>query len=219
MPLDLDLVLGALYLSVQDFKSRAKVFGVRAALPESDDEIKALLASASRAIDAHCGRSFTPDEVTELHRIDPATRRVSVNRPPVQQVTGYALISGPGLRWDVDTSQVFVNNQENYLELVSLAGSVVVARGEVIASLADMLAEVKYTSFAEVPQAVAAACGYAAGRLANLAYASGQVPDGLARVKLDGVDVSRDTSRQGGDLELPTLSRQLLNPLRRIAVG
>lgn len=219
MPLDVDSVLGALYLSLADFKARAKVFGVRAALPESDDEIKALLASASRAIDAFCGRSFTPAAVVEQHRLDPATRRVSVNRPPVMGLTSYKLISGPDLSWDVDPSAVFVNNQENYLELVSLAGAIVLTQGQIMPGLVDTLVEVEYTSFAAVPQAVAVACGYAAGKFANLAYASGQVPDGLASVKLDGVAVTRDTSRPGGDLELPPIAKQLLMPLRRVAVG
>jgi hypothetical protein len=216
MPLDLDIVLGALYLSVNDFKARAKVFGVQAALPESDDDVKALLAAASRAIDAFCGRAFTPDVITETHRIDLRTRRIAVNQPPVQELTGYKIIAGPGMESEVELAAVYVNNQENYLELVSLQQSIVLTGDRTSLGMSEAQVEVKYKSFASVPQSVAVACGYAAAKFANLAYSSGNMPDGISRVKIGN---SFDMTRQGGEMELPAISRQLLAPLRRIAVG
>ncbi|HEX8685728.1 MAG TPA: hypothetical protein VF654_04475, partial [Pyrinomonadaceae bacterium] len=164
MPLELDNILGALYLSPEDFRKRASAFGARVALPEDEDELKAHLAGASRAIDAFCGRPFSPEAVTETHRLDAETRRVSVNRPPVLELTGFTILSGPDRSFAVETSQVFVNRQENYLEVVSWGALIGLAAGAGSLGIIEPQAEVTYKSYQDVPQAVAAACGYAAAK-------------------------------------------------------
>ena len=51
MPLDLDQILGVLYLAPSDFTARARTFGADISGLDSED-IKTALALASRAVEA-----------------------------------------------------------------------------------------------------------------------------------------------------------------------
>lgn len=219
MALATDSILGATYLNPAEFTSRAVVFGVRAALPTDSSLIQAALAAASRAIEAECGRSFLPDDITETHRFDPVRRRISVNQPPVMALTAFHLVIGPTMRSDVSTSAVYVNNQENYLELVSFAQAVVITPKLVTLGLTEIQAEVVYKSYQSVPEGVAAACGFTAGKILNEMYTSSQMPDGITRVKLgNALDVQRRATADDAGL-VPPIAKTLLNPYKRIAVG
>jgi hypothetical protein len=219
MALESDSILGPLYLSPDEFTSRAVVFGVRVALPTDSSLTKAALAAASRAIEAVTGRSFLPDDITETHRFDPATRRVSVNQPPVLSLTAFRLVIGPTMKSDVNTSAVYVNNQENYLELVSFAQAVMLTPELITLGLTEIQAEVVYKSYQSVPENIAAACGFTAGKILNEMYTSSQVPDGITRVKLgNALDVQRRADADDAGL-VPPIAKLLLAPYKRIAVG
>ena len=220
MPLDLDAILGSLYLSVEAFKARAGVFGVAVALPADDELIKAALAAASRLIEAECGRDFVPDELTETHRFNLLTRRISVNQPPVATLTSFTLVGGPGLSSPVSLSSVYVNNQENYLEVDGLSHAIAPTGSLFMHGLGETQVEVKYKSYQSVPQGVAAACGYGAAEIINRTYASGQLPGDLTRVEMDGLKVSRAApGGRGEESALPVVAKALLHRYRRIAVG
>lgn len=96
MPLDTHPQFGSLYLSVADFKTSAAVFGVANLLPTDDDVIKALLAAASREVDAYLDLFFDGRVVTENHQWNPRTRRFLLNHGEPKTVTVCKLWLGPG---------------------------------------------------------------------------------------------------------------------------
>src|ERR1043165_7501553 len=97
MPLTEDDILGVLYIEPQKFLDKAHFFGAGTSLAGYDaDGVKPLIAMASRAADAECGREFTPDSIVETHRWQPSSRRISVNQPPVISVQSYKIITAPG---------------------------------------------------------------------------------------------------------------------------
>lgn len=219
MPVVSDTVLGLCYMAPQAFLDRAGFFGAQTAIAgKTAEELVPLAAMASRAIDAHCGREFSPASIIETHRWNPYTRRISVNQPPVMTLSSFKFITGPDQEFSFNVADVLVNNQENYLELASLAGidSVVF---ESIAGITEPQIEVTYLSYGSIPQKVVAACGFTMAKMANEAYSSSQVPDGLVRVKLPaGLDVARRSEVEDGGL-IPPMAKQLLQGYVRFAVG
>lgn len=220
MPLSLDDILGSAYLAPADFAARAAVFGAGTSISGLDEPaLKALGAAASRAIDAFCGRDFNPDAVTETHRFDERTRRVSVNRPPVMTLQSYKFVIAPGRYSDVSVAEVFVNNQENYLELVSVTQIPVLTTELLTFGMGEPQVEVTYLSYAAIPGAVAAACGFTMAKMANMGYVSALLPDGLQKVKIGPLEPSRVVSGANDALDLPVIAKQLLTPFKRIALG
>src|SRR5437016_236070 len=124
MPLPSDDIFGSIYLDPDGFLARAKSFGVDLTGQTADD-VKPTLALASRAVEGFMGgRTFTPDSIEELHRWDERTRRISVNQPPVMTLESFEIIFAPGSppsSYSFPPDEVLVNNQENYLEVASLA--------------------------------------------------------------------------------------------------
>lgn len=214
MPLDNDTIFGPLYLAPAEFLTRAKLFGVEVE-GWTDDELKMLLALASRAVDAHCGRTFIPDSLTETHRWNPETGRISVNQPPVMTLEAFRIRYAPGAVATFRTADVLVNNQENYLELASLA--LVGGITEAISSfgITEPQVEVTYRSYQAVPGAVAAATAIIAARQRSEGLANELIPAGLARDKFGDNDVSRAKE----EIEIPVFAKQLLQPFRRLALA
>lgn len=219
MPLALDDLLGACYIDPQDFLDRAAFFGAQVSIQgKTADDLKPLAALASRAIDAHCKRSFTPDSIIEIHKWVPRTRRISVNQPPVMTLEEYKIITAPGQSSAFDVGTVLINNQENYLELASLAVAGSLVTTTIALGVTEAQVQVKYKSFSAVPQKVIAACGFTMAKMANEAYASSQIPDGITRVKTTGLDVTRKASVDDTRL-LPPIAETLLQSLTPIVVG
>jgi hypothetical protein len=235
MPLQEDPILGFSYLSVEDFKSRAAIFGCAQAVAAigEDDLILALLAAASRAIDAEVGRDFLSGQVGENHKFDLATRRVKVNRPPLVSLVSYRIRTGAGLVSsfsvapvttdgvnNVSFGSIYYNRQENYLELSSLAMAGSMTSTLVSLGLSEPQAEIVYTSLQDVPKQVIAATGYTAALAINESAANKMIAPGLASVKADDVEVKRSTSKSaGGEVGIPLKAKQLLRGLSRIAIG
>jgi len=216
MPPPLDEIFGVIYLAPEAFLGRAKTFGVNPAGLGPDDVAPAL-AIASRAVDAHTGRTFVPDAIEETHRWDPRTRRVSVNQPPVLQLESLRVRFAPGEPGSVVTfspAEVLVNNQENYLELAPYAPADV-ALAQIGPGVREPQVEIRYRSFQAVPGAVAAAVGFTAALLLQEAESNEMLPAGLKRSKVG----SEDLSRADGEIDLPLKAKLLLRPYQRIAIG
>lgn len=214
MPLPSDNLLGVLYLPPADFTARARSFGADVAGVE-EAELKATLALASRAVEAHLGgRTFVPDALFEQHKWRPETRRVSVNQPPVMELVSFGVRYAPGQGLAVyRVEDVVVNNQENYLELAAL-GPADVGAGTLVASVP--LVEVRYKSYQQVPDAVVAAVGFTAADLLQRAVANEMLPAHLTRSKVGNQDLSRAAEPAP---DIPYIAQMLLRPLQRIAIG
>lgn len=211
---ELDDVLGVLFLSPEAFTARARSFGVDlTGIPPED--VKVTLALASRAVEAHCGRSFVPDALSETHRWNHATRRVTVNQPPVLTLVSFVVEYAPGVTLPFRVEDITVNNQENYLEVASLALSAGLGGAVQTLGLSEPLVKLTYKSYQSVPGAVAAAVGFTAAHFLNESAANEFVPAGLSTYKV----ANTAFSRRSAGVELPAIARQLLSPFVRIAVG
>src|SRR5258708_7037112 len=122
MPITTDSVFGICYIEPDYLSNNAAALGCEQAIAGLDNsQITSLIALASREVDNYCGRTFTPDPISENHRFDPATRRISVNNPPVSELISFNIRIAPKVVSTFDVDNVLINNQENYLELASLA--------------------------------------------------------------------------------------------------
>jgi hypothetical protein len=212
MTLPTDDLFGSLYLSEDAFIQRARSFGVSVAEMVPDD-LTPTLAVASRLVESHTGRRFLPDAVSETHKFDQNTRRVSVNQPPVMELVSYQIEFAPGAVATFRPSDVVVNNQENYLELASLALATGIAGVIYPVGITDPLAQVTYKSYQDVPSDVAAATGFIAARLLQQAEANELLPAGLSRSKVG----SEDLSRAGDEQDIPLMAARLLRRYQRLA--
>lgn len=214
MPLPSDNLLGLIYLPPADFIARARSFGADVTGVE-EPELKATLALASRAVEAHLGgRTFVPNALFEQHRWRPETRRVSVNQPPVMELVSFAVRYAPGAGLvEYNVADVVVNNQENYLELAAL-GPADIGSAALVAS--SPVVEVRYKSYQQVPDSVVAAVGFTAAELLHRALANEMLPAHLTGSKIGSQTLSRSAERPP---DVPHIAQMLLRPLQRIAIG
>jgi hypothetical protein len=221
MPTATDSVLGICYVEPDYVVNNAAALGCEQAIaPLDTSQLTALIALASREVDNHCGRTFTPDPISENHRFDPATRRISVNNPPVIELISFNIRIAPQVVSTFDVANVLINNQENYLELASLAAiasqqltSQVIALG-----ITEPQVEITYRSYQSVPQAVAAATALVAAFRANESFASAAIAPGIASLKSREQQITRDGS-VGSLAGIPKAARDLLRGVSQIAVG
>lgn len=212
MPLPSDDIFGVLYLSPDDFIARARAFGVSVA-GMTPDELTPTIAAASRLVDAKVARQFLPDAIVETHRFNMETRRVSVNQPPVMALESFAIRFAPGAVANFQVGDVLVSNQENYLELASLALSSDITGVLYPVGISEPQAEIRYRSYQQVPQAAALATGFITADLLQKAEANDLLPAGLTRSKVGSEDLSRSPTQ----LAIPAIAESLLLTLRRIA--
>lgn len=214
MALQKDDVLGTCYLDPEAFVKRAHVFGVGMAIQNATrDDLLALLADASRRVDEICGRNFEPDEITETHRFNASTRRVSVNAPPVTSIVSYRILAGGGQVATFSPDEVFVNNQDGYLELLAFALGTSLATPLISFGLTVPQVEVVYKSYQEPPQGVKKATGIIAAHRANAGFVNALVPAQFGQLRIGG---SRFENVQVGE---PVSAREALAPYIRLAIG
>lgn len=211
---ELDNVLGVLFLSPEDFTARARSFGVDLT-GVSPEDVKVALALASRGVEAECRRSFVPGSLAETHRWNAATRRVTVNQPPVLTLESFVVEYAPGVTLPFRVEDITVNNQDNYLEVASLALSAGLGGTVQSLGLVEPLVRVTYKSHQSVPGAVAAAVGFTAAHILNEAAANDFVPAGLATYKV----ANTAFSRRSAGVELPAFAKKLLAQFDRIPLG
>lgn len=218
-----DDILGVLYIEPEQFLSRAKFFGAGTSCEGlTADDVKPLIAMGSRLIDAEVGRSFKPTALTELHKLDLRTLRVSVNQPPVITLQSFKLITAPGQGFEFDVAGVLVNNQENYLELATPVGGEGIISEMITSGVREPQIEVTYLSYQSIPEEVITACGFASADLAAKSQAAQILPPGLTMEKVEGATEVRRSAKEGTSGEaqtLPLMAKLLLSGLKRIAVG
>ncbi|NWJ94572.1 MAG: hypothetical protein HXX20_02220 [Chloroflexi bacterium] len=229
MALDTDAILGTAYLSVSDFKARSDTFGATEAIAsKSDTAILGYLASASRAIDNYLGRHYGQGNFTENHKWDFYNKRIYPNCPPVISLVSYKLRTGANYLSTFVTSpvngttfgEIYYNQQENYLEIASMASAFAMTTQLLGLGLKDPQVEIVYTSWQTVPQSVAAATGYTAAMLATEALVNQQIPLGIQMMQADSVKIQR-AQRGSGDqqITLPAMALMLLSNEQRILIG
>lgn len=233
-------LLGDSYIDGEFFIANAKVFGCAQALSSlypnaTPDELLPILAAASRLIDGYVGRDFIAGEIRENHRFELGTRRIKINKPPLQTLVSYKLRTGAGMvssftvtpvqtdgENNVSFGAIYYNRQENYLELSSLAMASSMTTQLVSLGLSEPQIEIAYTSFADVPKEVIAATGYMAAHLLNESAISSVLAPGLASAKADDVEVRRtgeNSSRGSRHDSIPPRVKLLLSSVSRIAIA
>ncbi|MGB9180066.1 MAG: hypothetical protein WCB68_12535 [Pyrinomonadaceae bacterium] len=219
MTLSSDQVLGASYLSPQDFLDRAEFFGAQVSIADKTAQgLQSLAASASRAIDAYCQRGFSPSAITERHTWNGARRRVSVNQSPVMTLQSFVIIAALDHEIEIPVADILINNTRNFLEVTPAGAELISSGSDNNTDLLEAEVEVVYLSYQSIPAKVSTACGYTMAKMANEAYSSAQVPDGLTRIRLDGVmDVQRRTTTDDTDL-LPPIAKALLREYISVAI-
>jgi hypothetical protein len=214
MALQVDEVLGACYLDPEEFLQRKHVFGVGMAIQTyTRDDLLALLASASRAVDDHCGRSFTDEARTELHAWNERTHRVIPNAPPVTELVSFRLLANEAVAATFAVSDVFYSTQENYLELVSFAMGTTISTPLLQYGLSEVQAEIVYKSAQAVPLGVKRATGIYAAWEANQGFANALVPAQMSGLQVGGTRFNNQR------VEVPRAFYDALAEFVRIAIA
>lgn len=195
MPVATDL-FGIQYLDLESFRAGAALFGAEMSLqdyPATDDgnaSLNRVLQAASRLIDAYTGQDFSPDSRIEQHFFDFETRRVSVNNPPVSEVSIFKIVFAPGTEQSFSASDLYINNQLNYIEVTDIALGFGVISEYLALGLSDPVVEITYKSRQDIPKPVALACGYQAAKMINDGFVDKTLPPNFGQVDLDGLKVN-----------------------------
>jgi hypothetical protein len=247
MALDNDAILGVCYLKVSDLQARAAAFGAAQAITGLDSaNLKALLANASRQIDAYLGRvsgGFAGIALTEFHQWNPATRRFALNNPPPASVTVCKLHLAANVTEQITLTPVandsanrpmswgglVWNRQTGMMELDTLLTTTLAINQVAALGLEFPFVEIQYTTEGgetAIPSEVALACGYQAAYLAQRNQASAILPGDITSLRTADRSVSRAAPgaavRQGGSGagdDLCQQARAVLAPLMRLAVA
>jgi len=180
-----DEVFGTLYLSVEDFASRATMFGLSSSvLPDEDDIIQAYLAAASRLIESKTNKTFVPDDHVEQHNWNAETRRITVNNPPILSVSDYRIYTGTTTYATMPTNALFINNQENWVEVTALTAAGNLTSMLLTVGLFHPIVQITYKSSQEVKQNIMLATGYIAAALINQSFIDQGIQPGLKSIKI-----------------------------------
>lgn len=221
-------ILGVPYLDRDYFLDNARIFKCKNAIAGwSNDELDALIASASRAADAYCLRSigsFSGGLISETHSWRD-NRRTTVNNPPISTVSSYTIRTGPngndgnsGFTQVFPVSNLLINRQENYVELASLVLATGLISQIISLGITTPQVEISYFSYTTVPQNVALATGYIAGYAANQSLAGDFLPSGLSSVKDGDMAVTRH-GMAGLNESIPQQAKDLLQAETRWAIA
>lgn len=195
MPVDPN-IYGEAYLDAENFRLSAAMFGAGMSLCDYPDDdggnakLNLVLAAASRVIDRHCQRDFSPNPRSETQAFDLDTWRFSVNNPPVSEIVAVALRYGADAAEPFTTSQIFINNQKNYLEILRIIGGAFTIISQVGSELSEPVIEITYKSYADVPSTVKLATGFQAGHLMNTGFVDKTLPPNFGKLNMGGLDIN-----------------------------
>lgn len=195
MPFDAN-IFGTAYLDAENFRLSAAMFGAGMSLcdyPEDETgnaKLNLVLAAASREIDRYCKRDFLPEPRTETQAFDLETWRFSVNNPPVIEIVNVALRYGADAAESFNASQIYVNNQKNFLEILRIIGGAFTIITQIGAELREPVIEITYKSSQDVPSHVRLACGFQAGHLMNTGFVDKTLPPNFGKLNLEGLDIN-----------------------------
>lgn len=186
---------GTAYLDTESFRASAAMFGVGMSLAcdypattEGDAKLAFVLQSASRHIDAFCARDFIPADKSEQHPFNLETWRFSVNNPPVTSIVSCAIRYGLDSTITIPPADVFINNQQKYLEIIRRLEAVTTM--EIGTELLSPVVEIVYKSLQAVPINVKLACGYQAGHLMNSGFVDKILPPNFGKIDMEGFSVN-----------------------------
>jgi hypothetical protein len=212
-------VLGSSYLDKDFFIANARTFGVQALIGDwSSNDVLGALTNASRMVDAFTRKSFDPAAITEQHNWNPGTRRTKVNQPPIMELISYQIRTSPGTVSTFELNTIYINNQENYVELASLSLAGSLTSQMISLGMTTPIVEITYKSYQSVPSQVAAAVGFTAADIINRSASNDLLPAGLASVKDGDMAISRH-GLAGQSETIPDRAKDLLQIYSRIAVA
>jgi len=188
---------GVAYLGAEDFRTSAKLFGVEMSFvgnypndAPGNVALELVLQAASRAIDAYCGRVFTPADITENHDLDTNTWQFPVNNSPVSSITSCVIRYAVDGSITITPADVFINNQKGYCEITGAVSSLDVIVAQLGSALSSAQVEVVYKSLQSVPDAVKLATGYQAGHVINSSYVDANIPPNFGKLNIKGMDLN-----------------------------
>lgn len=195
MPVAEDLY-GIAYLDVESFRDGAALFGVGMAMcdyandADGNAKLARVLQAASRAVDAFCSRSFTPENRTEQHALDLKSWTFTVNNPPVAEIVSCVLRYSVDGTIDIPPANVFINNQKKYCEIARRLGEAYSVLDAIGSDLNEPQIEVVYKSLQTIPVHVALATGYQAGHLINSGFVDKTLPPNFGKLDMNGISVN-----------------------------
>jgi hypothetical protein len=132
--------------------------------PLPDSKLERFLGLASRAVDAYCGQHFGLEQVTERHRWKIATRRIYPRQGNIQSIAALRIYVSAGQKADFQLSDLFINSNENYVEVTSLATVTYSLFPSIVAlGLLEPTAEITYVhGFSTTPQDIRDATAFLA---------------------------------------------------------
>lgn len=206
MGLSADPLFGPCYLSPKEFRQNAGLFGVTLTDAVCND-LLAYLSAASQWIDAYTSRSFLPDtDLTEQHKFNHETRRINVNCPPVASVSDYRVYVGVNSFVAMQPAGLYINNQENWIELSILTVSELVASPMMQLGLYEPIVQVTYRSSATLRPNIKLATGYVAAALISHAVVNQSIPVGVQSIRLGStLAISRTSTGVNRSTGEPTI--------------
>lgn len=224
-----DDLFGIAYLDAESFRAAAGLFGVGVAMsgyPDDDtgnQKLEFALQAASRVIDSYCCRNFIGDPISEQHRITGDVWKFTVNCPPVSSVEACSIRYAIDSTLIIKPSDVYINNQEGLLEIPRGIDAVAQILSILGSELENIVAEVLYYSFEDIPPAVRSATGYQAAMMMNGGYVDANVPANFGAIDLGGMKLNnRKGSRNSADAfdgSIAPEAARLLLPYRKISVA
>lgn len=190
-------LFGEAYLDVESFRDMAVMFGAGMSLacdfPDDtpgNARLLRVLQAASRQIDTHCGRDFSPADRLEQHELDLSTWKFTVNNPPVSSVSACLIRYAISGTVTIPTANIYINNQKKFLEISrTLDGSLTIL--DAIGSEFERpVIEVTYKSVQDVPKTVQLACGFQAGHLINSGFVDKMLPPNFGKIDMGGLSVN-----------------------------
>ncbi len=216
-------ILGVGLIDTDFFIENARIFGCGAIIEDwNRDQVEGIIALASRAVEAYCGRDFTPDTIAEMHKWNPRTRRITVMQPPVSELVSYNILVGPnGPRASFPITDIFINNQENYLELSSLAFANTLVEPVMSLGILEPQVEVTYKSYQSVPTGVRAAVALTAAEGISKSNGADILSLGLSSMKIGDMSVTRSgaVAQESGMMVPQRAQKLLLQNVSRVVVA
>jgi len=122
----------------------------------SDGRLEKLIGVASRMVDGYCGFSFRYKSTVEQHKWNQETRRVFPYSRPIISVTSLEVYVSNQQKATFNTSDLYVNTTQNYVEVTSLANVTYSLFPAIVAlGLIDPVAVINYThGYAVTPQEI-----------------------------------------------------------------
>lgn len=228
MPVAADL-FGIAYLDAESFRSSAKLFGVGMSFAdyptgaEGDTALGHVLQAASRAIEAHVGKVFTPGNLTEKHKVDRQTWQFAVNNPPVIEIVSCLLRYAIDGTLTIASSNIYINNQNGYCEIVRQDEAIHSILAAIGTEIDGPVAEIVYKSAQSIPNEIKLAAGYQAAHMINNGFVDAALPANMGAIDLGGLKINNKkggkSSEERSAMSISPEAARLLQPHMRFVAA